>query len=118
MHCYIYSQGLYSVFSANASLAEPIIDILIGHVCAVKVSVLSLIMMNLNVQLKTYYEDEQDVIPPVKFNLCISSSGSDVIQVEPLVSCLFSSQLPGEITITVSCTYMSIYDLTKMLLIM
>lgn len=41
--CFIYtnvfctcSQGLYPVFSANASLAEPIVDILVGHVCTVK----------------------------------------------------------------------------------
>lgn len=33
-------QGLYPVFSANASLAEPIIDILVGHVCTIKVLVL------------------------------------------------------------------------------
>lgn len=50
-------------------------------------------MMILNIQLKIYYEDEQDIIPPVKFNLCISSSGSDVIQVEPLVSSCVSSAM-------------------------
>ncbi len=85
----MYSQGLYPVFSANASLGEPIIDILVGHVRTVVILVLSFVTMIPYVQLKTYYEHEQDIIPPVKFNLCISSSGSDVIQVEPLVSCYF-----------------------------
>ena len=94
MYYYSCCQGLYPVFSANASLGEPIIDILVGHVRTVIVLVLSYlptyVMVILYVQLKTYYEHEQDVIPPVKFNLCITSSGSDVIQVEPLVSCFIS----------------------------
>ena len=92
MYYYSCSQGLYPVFSANASLGEPIIDILVGHVRIVIVLVLSYLRYGdpIYVQLKTYYEHEQDAIPPVKFNLCITSSGSDVIQVEPLVSCFVS----------------------------
>lgn len=36
-------------------------------------------------QLRRYYESEQDLLPPVKLESCISAQGDQVFLQEPLV---------------------------------
>ena len=66
-------QGLYSVFCANTKLAEPILDLLLGHFIK-------------------FYEHEVDITPPIKLAPCIKMSEAGVTGTEPLV-CLSSISL-------------------------
>uniref|UniRef100_A0A3B4V0H7 FA complementation group I n=1 Tax=Seriola dumerili TaxID=41447 RepID=A0A3B4V0H7_SERDU len=62
-------EGFYDVLRRNSQLA-------------------SSIMQTLFSQLRRYYEPEQDLLPPVKLEACITAHGDQVYLQEPLVLCL------------------------------
>uniref|UniRef100_A0A8B9K3E1 FA complementation group I n=1 Tax=Astyanax mexicanus TaxID=7994 RepID=A0A8B9K3E1_ASTMX len=78
------SQGFHDVLRRNSQLASSIMHTLLS-------------------QLKRYYEPEQDLLPPMKLESCISAQGDQVFLQEPLahlfsctVHCLLWHQSLGE----------------------
>uniref|UniRef100_A0A3B5B315 FA complementation group I n=1 Tax=Stegastes partitus TaxID=144197 RepID=A0A3B5B315_9TELE len=69
-------EGFYDVLRRNSQLA-------------------SSIMQTLFSQLKRYYEPEQDLLPPVKLEPCITAHGDQVYLQEPLVLPLHCSIMAG-----------------------
>uniref|UniRef100_A0A3B4YFJ0 FA complementation group I n=1 Tax=Seriola lalandi dorsalis TaxID=1841481 RepID=A0A3B4YFJ0_SERLL len=67
-------EGFYDVLRRNSQLA-------------------SSIMQTLFSQLRRYYEPEQDLLPPVKLEACITAHGDQVYLQEPLVLCLHCSSM-------------------------
>uniref|UniRef100_A0AAQ5X624 FA complementation group I n=1 Tax=Amphiprion ocellaris TaxID=80972 RepID=A0AAQ5X624_AMPOC len=65
-------EGFYDVLRRNSQLA-------------------SSIMQTLFSQLRRYYEPEQDLLPPVKLEPCITAHGDQIYLQEPLVLCLHCS---------------------------
>uniref|UniRef100_A0A668AJ14 FA complementation group I n=1 Tax=Myripristis murdjan TaxID=586833 RepID=A0A668AJ14_9TELE len=65
-------EGFHDVLRRNSQLASSIMQTLLS-------------------QLKRYYEPEQDLLPPVKLEPCITAQGDQVFLQEPLVLCLHCS---------------------------
>ncbi|XP_076434906.1 Fanconi anemia group I protein-like [Babylonia areolata] len=66
LHLY---QGLVDVLSRNTQLKARIMDML-------------------HKQMKKYYESDEDTVPPLKLELCITASGENVYLAEPLAHLL------------------------------
>uniref|UniRef100_A0A7N6BGL1 FA complementation group I n=1 Tax=Anabas testudineus TaxID=64144 RepID=A0A7N6BGL1_ANATE len=62
-------EGFYDVLRRNSQLASSIMQTLCSH-------------------LRRYYEPEQDLLPPMKLEPCITAHGDQVFLQEPLVLCL------------------------------
>ncbi|RUS92134.1 hypothetical protein EGW08_000158, partial [Elysia chlorotica] len=58
-------QGLWDVLHRNSQLMMPVMDMLLS-------------------QLKKYYEDDNDVCPPLRLEPCITTQGDQVFLTEPL----------------------------------
>ena len=94
-------QGFYDVLRRNSQLASSIMQTLSSQVCVRKYYVLFMSIcqviynmescLSLCPQLKRYYEPEQDLLPPVKLEPCITALGDKVYLQEPLVPCLHGS---------------------------
>ncbi|XP_056427902.1 Fanconi anemia group I protein isoform X2 [Hyla sarda] len=67
----ILYEGFYDVIRRNSQLARPIMHTLVA-------------------QLKRYYEPEQDLLPPLKLEKCITAQKEQIILQEPLAHLLSS----------------------------
>lgn len=67
-------QGLFDVMAMNSKLQEPILELLLA-------------------QVKLYYENDLNVNPPLKLELCTSAQGDNVYLTEPFAHLLYCIQL-------------------------
>ncbi|XP_076241855.1 Fanconi anemia complementation group I [Calliopsis andreniformis] len=70
LHLY---QGLHSAIEKNPEITESVLDMLLSH-------------------LNLYIEEDDDVLPPVKFELCSNSNGTEVVLEEPIAELIFALQ--------------------------
>lgn len=96
-------QGFYDVLRRNSQLASSIMQTLFSQVCMcfgagcfqrkIVLSIHAVSCIFCSPQLRRYYEPEQDLLPPVKLDLCITAHGDQVCIQEPLVLYLYCSNV-------------------------
>lgn len=65
--------GLYDAITKNSEIIESVLDMLLSH-------------------LNLYIEADDDVLPPVKFELCANFHGTEVVLEEPIAELIFVLQ--------------------------
>ena len=65
--------GLYGAVVKNPEIIEIVVDMLLAH-------------------LNIYLETDVDVLPPVKFELCVDQRGAEVVLQEPIAEMIFALQ--------------------------
>ncbi|KZC06011.1 Fanconi anemia group I protein like protein [Dufourea novaeangliae] len=70
LHLY---EGLYGAVTRNPEITEIVLDMLLSH-------------------LSLYLEEDNNVLPPVKFELCADIEGMEVILKEPIAELIFAIQ--------------------------
>ncbi|XP_012153284.2 Fanconi anemia complementation group I isoform X2 [Megachile rotundata] len=70
LHLY---EGLYDTVIKNPGITEIVLDMLLSH-------------------LNLYVHTDDDILPPVKFDLCINIIGTEVVPQEPIAELIFALQ--------------------------
>ncbi|XP_029045832.2 Fanconi anemia group I protein isoform X1 [Osmia bicornis bicornis] len=70
LHLY---EGLYDTVMKNSEITEIVLDMLLAH-------------------LNLYVDTDDDVLPPVKFDLCTNVLGTEIVPQEPIAELIFALQ--------------------------